>query len=48
MKQAMELKILCWREELAGLSKMQLDFKEEFEFWTEWMFTAKQNSSIVN
>ena len=44
--QAMELKIFCWTEELAGKAENDLDFSEELDFWTDWMYTATDNNDI--
>jgi GNAT superfamily N-acetyltransferase len=46
MKQAIELKILCWTEELAGKAENTLSVSEELDFWEEWMNTAKENNDI--
>lgn len=46
MKQAIELKILCWTEELAGKAENTLSVSEELDFWVEWMNTAKENNDI--
>ena len=46
MAQAMELKKLCWPEELAGLSEVQMDSEREFTFWTTWMNAAQENNDV--
>lgn len=46
MKQAIELKILCWIEELAGKAENNLSISEELDFWIEWMNTAEENDDI--
>ena len=33
MKQVVELKILCWTEELAGKAENSLSTSEELDFW---------------
>ncbi len=46
MHQAMELKILCWTEELAGKAENTLSVSQELEFWINWMNTAQENNDI--
>ena len=46
MREAMELKALCWPEELAGLADHPLDVEEEFVFWTDWMQKEKENNDV--
>jgi GNAT superfamily N-acetyltransferase len=46
MKQAIELKILCWTEELAGKAENTLAISNELEEWVEWMNTAQENDDI--
>ena len=45
-RQAMEIKITCWTEELAGKAENALVFSEELDFWTDWMYTATDNADI--
>ncbi|WP_346913225.1 hypothetical protein [Clostridium sp.] len=42
MQQALELKILCWTEELMGKAENTLSISQELEFWIEWMHTGKK------
>lgn len=46
MHEAMELKALCWPEELAGLSSNRLNVENEYAFWTEWMQAQDENNDI--
>lgn len=46
MQQALELKILCWTEELAGKAENTLSVSQELDFWIEWMHTGKENNDI--
>jgi len=46
MKQAIELKVLCWTEELAGKAENTLSVSEELDSWVEWMNSAKENNDI--
>ena len=46
MKEAIELKILCWTEELACKAGNTLSISEELNLWIEWMNTAKENNDI--
>lgn len=46
MQQAMELKILCWTEELAGKAENTLSVSKELEFWVDWMHRAQENNDI--
>ncbi|MCL2772187.1 MAG: GNAT family N-acetyltransferase [Oscillospiraceae bacterium] len=45
-RQAMELKITCWTEELAGKAPNTLALSEQLDFWTNWMYTATDNNDI--
>jgi len=44
--QAMELKILCWTEELAGRADNTLELDEEVGFWTDWLNTPDEHNDI--
>lgn len=46
MRQASELQILCWTEELAGKAENILSLSEQLDFWVDWMNTAKENNDI--
>lgn len=46
MQQAIELKILCWTEELAGKAENNLSLSNELDFWINWMHAAKENNDI--
>lgn len=46
MQQAMELKISCWAEELAGKAENVLSISQELDFWVEWMNKGKENHDI--
>jgi GNAT superfamily N-acetyltransferase len=46
MKQAIEIKLLCWPEELNHYSESQLNFEEEFIFWTKWMEASEENNDV--
>ncbi|SFB43499.1 GNAT family N-acetyltransferase [Clostridium frigidicarnis] len=46
MEQAIELRILCWTEELAGKAENTLSVSKELDLWLEWMNTAKENKDI--
>lgn len=46
MKEAIELRILCWTEELAGKAENDLLFSEELEFWIQWMNAAEENKDV--
>lgn len=46
MWKVIELKALCWREELAGLSSNVLNLKKEYEFWTNWMNAAEEHNDV--
>lgn len=46
MRQAMELKVSCWPEEVAGLSDETPGIGQELEFWTDWMHTATEHSDV--
>ena len=46
MKQVVELKILCWTEELAGKAENTLSPSEELDFWVDWMHKGQENDDI--
>lgn len=46
MRQAMELKVLRWDEELAGKAENTLTVSQELGFWIEWMNSSKENNDI--
>ena len=46
MKQAIELRISCWTEELAGKVENTLSVSQELNLWLDWMNTAKENNDI--
>ncbi len=46
MLQAMELKVLCWTEELAEKAENILSVSEELDYWVDWMNTAQEHSDI--
>jgi GNAT superfamily N-acetyltransferase len=46
MQQAMELKVLCWTEELAGKAENTLVVSEELSFWADWMKRSEENNDI--
>jgi len=46
MKQAIELRFLCWTEELDGKVKNTLSVSQELNLWLDWMNTAKENNDI--
>ena len=43
---AMELKILCWTEELAGQAENDLVLDKEVEFWTDWLNILDEHNDI--
>ena len=45
-QQAMELKITCWTEELAGKAENDLVLSEQLDFWVDWMYKATDNNDI--
>lgn len=46
MLKAMELKILCWTEESAGMAENRLLIEEELRFWTDWMHNAEKHDDV--
>ncbi len=46
MQEAIQLKINCWTEELAGKADNTLDYSKELEFWINWMSLAEENNDI--
>ena len=46
MKEAIQLKIKCWTEELAEKAENTLDYSKELEFWVNWMNLADENEDI--
>lgn len=46
MQEAMELKVMCWTEELAGKAENTLCASKELDFWVNWMNSARENNDI--
>lgn len=46
MKEAIQLKVNCWTEELAGKAENTLNYSKELEFWIDWMNSAEENKDI--
>lgn len=46
MPLAMELKISCWTEELAGKAENTLKLENELKFWKDWMNTPDEHNDI--
>lgn len=46
ISEVVELKSLCWPEELAGLSDNKIHIKDEVEFWTKWVSEADKWSDV--
>jgi len=46
MQEAMELKVLCWTEELAGKAENTLSVSQALDFWVDWMLRAEENNDI--
>ncbi len=46
MKEAVELRILCWTEELAAKAENNLLPSAELKLWVDWMNSAEENNDI--
>lgn len=46
MREAVGLRVLCWAEETAGLTKTCPDLEAELAFFTEWMDSADDNDDV--
>lgn len=46
MKEAIQLKVDCWTEELAGKAENTLSYIKELEFWIAWMSSAEENEDV--
>jgi len=46
MKEAIQLKVNCWTEELADKAENTLDYSKELEFWVDWMNSAEENKDV--
>lgn len=46
MQEAMELKVMCWTEELAGIAENTLSVSKELDFWGNWMNSAQEHDDI--
>jgi GNAT superfamily N-acetyltransferase len=46
MKEAIQLKVNCWTEELAGKAENTLNYSKELEFWVDWMSSAEENQDV--
>lgn len=46
MHHAIELKVLCWTEELAGKAENNLSISKELDDWIDWIHRAQENNDI--
>ena len=46
MIQTIQLRALCWPEELAGMSDNKLDIDKEYSFWIDWMHNGIENNDV--
>jgi len=46
MQQAIELKVMCWTEELVGKAENTLSTSKVLDFWVNWMNSAEENNDI--
>lgn len=46
MLEAMQLKALCWPEEVAGMTDEKLNVEKEYSFWTNWMHQGVENNDV--
>ncbi len=46
LKQAIQLKIACWPEQLAGVAENDLSLAKEYAFWLDWMNTAEEHNDM--
>lgn len=46
MRQAIELKALCWPEEVGSFAGSGLDIEREYLFWTDWMAKGPENNDV--
>ncbi len=46
MLEAMQLKALCWPEEVAGMTDEKLNVEKEYSFWTSWMHQGVENNDV--
>lgn len=46
MQDAMQLKALCWPEEVAGMTDEKLNIEKEYSFWTNWMHQGVENNDV--
>ena len=44
LKDAVDLKIRCWTEELAGVAENTLNPEDELSFYTAWAMSEKENN----
>lgn len=44
MMKAIEIKGICWPEEIQGKSKIQFDREKEYQFWSKWMISSIENN----
>jgi GNAT superfamily N-acetyltransferase len=44
--QAIQLKVQCWPEEMAGMSDKKLDVEKEYLFWFDWMHHGIENNDV--
>ncbi|MBN1777750.1 MAG: GNAT family N-acetyltransferase [Clostridiales bacterium] len=46
MEDAVDIKLACWTEELAGKAENTLSKDKQLAFWTEWMHTAQEHQDV--
>ncbi|MGI6358655.1 MAG: GNAT family N-acetyltransferase [Bacillota bacterium] len=46
LPQAIQLKAVCWPEELAGLADAELDVQQQLQFWVNWMQAAEKDNDV--
>jgi len=44
MIKAIEIKEICWPEEIHGKSGIQFDREKEYQFWSQWMISSVENN----
>lgn len=44
MMKAIEIKGICWPEEIQGKSKIQFDREKEYQFRSKWMISSIENN----
>ena len=46
LSEAIQLKVVCWQEEINGRFVHHQNYDEEYAFWSEWMQSGKKHQDV--